>query len=385
MFLAALFFLLGLRASAERYAVFTTAEASSVYSPAAFSAKMATSTSSGYWCSAGGHSAGQVVSWTGALASRHALHGINIHWSYAPAEVKVLVSVDGGNFEEAVGWRTNMRPEPSFEEAFMFSEVAPAKAVTILMRGSKAWGFFGIASATAISGPYPIMLVSGQAAVQEQCVIARMHGVTLQPCLDAIVAGDGSEVLMFVEGGQLQLVSGQCLAVVGGVLSVEECQGQTVWSLTADHQVKHGNTCLSATSNSELAAVDCADAAAEGADKFFEVAVSSHDPAATLAIRSVGALLQAAAKRQRRLLDAMHAALPKLDRCSMASLGALSNITLPSSFSLSKHHHRLTSDRDEVMQAVRKISGHFGIGHGELSQLLLASSEALAAVSAKLR
>jgi len=385
MFLAALFFLLGFRASAERYAAFTTAEASSVYSPTAFGAKMATSTSSGYWCSAGGHSAGQVVSWTGALASRHALRGINIHWSYAPAEVKVLVSGDGGNFEEAAGWRKNARPEPSFEEAVMFTEAVPAKAVTILMRGSKAWGFFGIASATAISGPYPIMLVSGQAAMQEQCVIARMHGLALQPCLDAIVAGDGAEILTFVEGGELQFISGQCLAVVGGLLSVEECRGQTVWSFTADGQVKHGNTCLSATSNSEIAAVDCAVAATEGADKFFEVAVGSHDPAATLAVRSVGALLQAAAKRQRQLLDAMHAALPKLDRCSMASLGALSNITLPSSLSNSQHRHSLASESDKVLRAVRKISGHFGIENGELSGLLVASSEALAAVSAKLR
>ena len=297
----------------------------------------------------------------------------------------MLVSVDGGNFEEAAGWRTNTRPEPSFEEAFMFSQAVPAKAVTILMRGSKAWGFFGIASATAISGPYPIMLVSGQAAAQEQCVVARMHGVTLQPCLDAIVAGDGSEVLMFAEGGQLQLVSGQCLAVVGGFLSVEECLGQTVWSLSADGQVKHGNACLSAAPNSEITAVDCAVAAAGGADKFFEVAVGSHDPAATSAVRSVGALLQAAAGRQRQLLDAMRAALPKLDRCSMASLGALNNITLSSSSSLSQIRRSLASDKDKVMQAVRKISGHFGIGHEELAQLLLASSDALAAVSAKLR
>lgn len=348
-------------------------------------AKMATSTSSGYWCSAGGHSAGQVVSWTGALASRHALRGINIHWSYAPAEVKVLVSGDGGNFEEAAGWRRNTRPEPSFEEAIMFGEAVPAKAVTILMRGSKAWGFFGIASATAVSGPYPVMLVSSQAAVQEQCVVARMHGLALQPCLDAIVAGDGAEVLTFVEGGELQLISGQCLAVVGGLLSIEECRGQTIWSFTADGQVKHGNTCLSATSNSEIAAVDCVVAATEGADKFFEVAVDSYDPAATLAVRSVGALLQAAAKRQRQLLDGMRAALPKLDRCGVASLGALNNITLPSSFSLSQHRHSLASDGDEVMQAVRKISGQFGIGHGELAALLAASSEALAAVPAKLR
>ena len=29
------------------------------------------------------------------------------------------MSADGGNFEEAAGWRTNVRPEPSFEEVFL--------------------------------------------------------------------------------------------------------------------------------------------------------------------------------------------------------------------------------------------------------------------------
>ena len=63
----------------------------------------------------------------------------------------VLVSADGGNFQEAAGWRTNVRPEPSFAEVFMFSDAAPAKAVTFLMRGSTAWGFFGVDSTTSVA------------------------------------------------------------------------------------------------------------------------------------------------------------------------------------------------------------------------------------------
>jgi hypothetical protein len=43
------------------------------------------------------------------------VYGVKVHWSYAPSEVKVLTSVDGGNFEESVAWRKNVRPEPSFE------------------------------------------------------------------------------------------------------------------------------------------------------------------------------------------------------------------------------------------------------------------------------
>ena len=44
---------------------------------------------------------GEVVAWTGSFMSRRELLGIKLRWSYAPAEVKVLTSADGGNFEEA--------------------------------------------------------------------------------------------------------------------------------------------------------------------------------------------------------------------------------------------------------------------------------------------
>ena len=50
------------------------------------------------------HLSSEVVSWTGSFTSRRPLLGLNLHWSYAPAEVKVLTSADGGNYEEATGW-----------------------------------------------------------------------------------------------------------------------------------------------------------------------------------------------------------------------------------------------------------------------------------------
>ena len=42
---------------------------------------------------------GEVVAWTGSFMSRRELLGIKLRWSYAPAEVKVLASADGGNFD----------------------------------------------------------------------------------------------------------------------------------------------------------------------------------------------------------------------------------------------------------------------------------------------
>ena len=78
--------------------------------------------------------------------SRRELLGIKLRWSYAPAEVKVLTSADGGNFEEASRWRRTARTEPSFEETIMFATPVSVKAVKVLMRGAKPWGYFGLST-----------------------------------------------------------------------------------------------------------------------------------------------------------------------------------------------------------------------------------------------
>ena len=77
------------------------------------------------------------MAWTGSFMSRRELLGIKLRWSYAPAEVKVLKSADGGNFEEASRWRRTARTEPSFEETIMFATPVSVKAVKVLMRGAK--------------------------------------------------------------------------------------------------------------------------------------------------------------------------------------------------------------------------------------------------------
>lgn len=105
----------------------------------------------------------------------------------------MLTTLDGGNFEEAAGWRQIARSEPSFEETIMFAAPVAAKAVKVLMRGAKPWGYFGLSAAAGVSAPYSFMLVSGSPAVREQCVVSSGHSLAAEPCLDAIVAGDGRE------------------------------------------------------------------------------------------------------------------------------------------------------------------------------------------------
>ena len=94
----------------------------------------------GIGAGAGNHEPGQTVSWTGTFTSRRQLLGLTLRWSYAPGEIKVLTSADGGNFQESVGWSKLSRSEPSFEDTVVFPEPVAAKAVKVLMRRRQALG-----------------------------------------------------------------------------------------------------------------------------------------------------------------------------------------------------------------------------------------------------
>ena len=45
--------------------------------------------------------------------------------------------MDGGNFEEVVGWRQIARSEPRSKETVMFAAPVAAKAVKVLMGGAE--------------------------------------------------------------------------------------------------------------------------------------------------------------------------------------------------------------------------------------------------------
>ncbi|CAL1158224.1 unnamed protein product, partial [Cladocopium goreaui] len=219
----------------------------------------------------------------GGKDRRHLL-GVNLHWSYAPAEVKVL------------------------------------------MRGAKPWGYFGLSAAAGVSAPYSFMLVSGGPAVREQCVVSSGHGLNAEPCLDAIVAGDGRDVFTFTSEGSLQTASGYCVRLAGDKLELEKCDSSTgVWEVSADGQVKQGNMCL-AVDGSAVHALDCDEAASLGASNFFQVAVPAYDPKAVVAVRSLGELLRGSLARQGKLLKELQALLPKLATCkAKISLASLPN------------------------------------------------------------
>ena len=81
---------------------------------------------SGYWCSAGSHEAGEVVSWSGRIPAARSIKGIEVGWVHAPKEVRVLTSPDGSNFEEALCWKATGKDGESFTETLLFSRALPS-------------------------------------------------------------------------------------------------------------------------------------------------------------------------------------------------------------------------------------------------------------------
>ena len=301
--------------SAMQYAKFDSASASSVYSAGsdlAFAASMATASGSGYWCSSGSHRAEQVavaycsacvrwhgciyglyvfqvVSWTGLLATRQTLLGISLSWAYSPREFKVLTSPDGANFIESASWRPGAGQEVSYVEHVIFDKPIAVRAVAVVMRGPRAWGYFGLHSASAIVEPSPAMLVSGATSSGgELCVVTSAEKLSLRLCVDAIAAGTGNEIFRLSDDGLLisTMRPDACVTLVdgdasdGGILAVSSCRraseaedGRAGFRRTAEGQLQlsFGNLCVVARDSASIAVADCGEAAQanDAGDKFF--------------------------------------------------------------------------------------------------------------------
>merc|ERR1719253_2349990 len=90
------------------------------------------------------------------------------------------------------------------------------------------------------------MVISGITG-PDQCLAAVGDSTAmLEPCTEAIAAGDGREVWSFENGGRLRnVVSNKCLQVSGADVSLGSCEGKaSSWEMTSDGQMKHGDVCL---------------------------------------------------------------------------------------------------------------------------------------------
>merc|ERR1711920_1119178 len=112
---------------------FETAAATSAFSSGAFPASDALSTGSGYWCSSGNHAHAERVAWTGTASAEPNVAGVAIDWAYGPGEFRIMTSPDGGNFQEAAGWRSAGREEVSYREVVMFESPRKVKSLSVVM------------------------------------------------------------------------------------------------------------------------------------------------------------------------------------------------------------------------------------------------------------
>jgi hypothetical protein len=329
----ALFPLLLCVCQASAYVPFDHATATSVNSAGSdgrpdYAATNANSFGGSYWCSGGGHAENQVVVWTGTFSVSRRVSGVKLHWSYSPDDVKILVSPNGADFSEVTAWRRPSQPDVSFAEHFMFDEPASVRALTVLMRKPRAWGYFGLNSVSVIAENRPAMLISGMSAVNEKCIAASQSNasVSIVACVDAIAAGDGREVFEATINGQIKSTARPdlCLSLVGdamdgGYVGLQPCRNieegndaRGKFEFTATGQIRlprMGDFCLMSESGgadgaSFLGAQDCTRAASSvnAADKFFLQAVREENRASAEAAKTSAILATKSAARLTGLL-----------------------------------------------------------------------------------
>jgi len=251
--------------------------------------------------------------------------GVTLHWAYSPSEVQVLVSADGANFVEAACWRSTTQKEASYIEHIMFDRPLTAQTVSIVMRGPRAWGYFGLNAVAAMSEGGAFMLVSGTtSAAGEQCLVRTEGTVGLAPCLRTLADGSGSEVFNFNSAGQLQSSAGECVSGgAAGKLTLASCASragaESALSVTQNGQLKfrQGNGCIVAKGAS-LAVQPCDEAgrSSDAADKFIMVGVPTFDRGAASAAKMSADLALRTAHRLAGTVSALENALAS---CGMQS------------------------------------------------------------------
>jgi len=92
------------------------------------------------------------------------------------------------------------------------------------------------------------MVISGITSGSEMCLVdADGASVMLEPCVEAIAAGDGRELFKFSQGGAIETVEGnKCLKVDKGAVSLTSCSHASAFEITSSGQIKtDGNLCIS--------------------------------------------------------------------------------------------------------------------------------------------
>ena len=163
----------------------------------------------------------------------------------------------------------------------MFDHAMDVRAVTLVMRGARAYGYFGLNSvALLVESGSPVMLVSGVTnKAGELCAVSTGGSIQLAPCLDVLAGGKGDDVFQFGEDGLLHSLAGGCVVSSDGALRIGSCEtasqaddGRAMFDLTNSGQIRIGvgDLCVVASGH-VLATATCVEASksSSAADKFF--------------------------------------------------------------------------------------------------------------------
>lgn len=154
----------------------------------------------------------------------------------------------------------------TYAEYVMFEAPAAVHALTVVMRQPRAWGYFGLNSASLLALPGPSLVVNGATSPSELCLVAPDTGALyLAPCVSAMSSGTGQEVFVLSEDGLLASALGEdtCVTLAegdvsnGGSLVMSSCgegqnaaDGRNVFEITPAGQLKlakMGGYCVTST------------------------------------------------------------------------------------------------------------------------------------------
>ena len=317
--------------------------------------------------------------------------------AYGPGEVQILVSSDGGNFEEASCWRAATRSEVAYRETIMFGREQKVKAVSIVMKSPMPWGYFGLNDVSLLtSGEESFMIVSGERSDgAEQCLTVVGSEIVIDSCLDALAAVDGREVFRFHHQRLVHVASGLCVAAAGDNsfhAELQDCAGgsvayavRSIWQVTSNAQLKlprMGNSCLTQRGGRPIVG-ECG----ISSDRFFLAAVPEANLNDASAVRSSAKVLIASAARQRSALNSLRALIPIVDSCRFVSL-AMNNTQIPRLYNA-----KLSRKGDSSMSVIanekfgtavlQRVYAALGVETDEVLKLISESSTALAEMRAK--
>ena len=313
--------------------------------------------------------------------------------------MQILVSSDGGNFEEASCWRQATRNEVAYRETIMFERAQKVKAVSIIMKSPMPWGYFGLSDVGLLtSGDESFMVVIGErSAGAERCLTVVDSDISVDSCLNSLASLDGREVFRFQNQRLMHVASGLCVAAAGDdtyQAALRDCGSssesqmvRSVWELTANAQLKlprMGDSCL-ALRGGRAIVNECG----TSPEKFFLAAVPEASVNEANVVTSSAKLLLASAARQRAALNKLRDLSPVLESCRFVSLAV--NITgnrnpRQYNFKLSKEVDSSllhTAGMNSEMAVLGSVYASLGVSTNEILKLISDSSNALAEMRAK--